>query len=322
MSNDEKQKKREGRIDLHLHTTNSDGNNTPEEVLRLASCEGLKVIAFTDHNRFTFSEPFSYRNESSENRMHVIPGCEFSAEWNESEIHVIGIFPNGVNPKDFSEIFEDIYEGKKSYVAAILHQLREKGIYISQEDVTKKKRHGHYVGRHQIAEVMIEKGYAENMDDAFDRYIGNFCEDYLPSTNYIQFPSLEKIVRQIQASNGIPILAHPYGYSMAEHKIEALISDFKKAAGEIAAMEVFYEPYLKDDGRMMFLRHMAEKYDLLASVASDRHRDGQPFASTDGIELYEKIIQKISRKVNFHTDNTRMANQSRASMRSFQSYVG
>ena len=293
-----------GRIDLHLHTTNSDGDYTPDEVFRLAASEGLRVIALTDHNKFSLAEPRTievYQCESSEHwNLTMIPGCEFSVSypvpaWNgeTTEVHVIGLFPDGVAQDDFADIFADLDEGKKQYVLAILKQLSERGIDITLDEVEAAgKRTGHS-GRHKIADVLIQKGYAKDMDDAFDRHIGNFSPFYIPATRYIHYVPMDEVVMQIRASGGLPILAHPYGYALDEAEMERLISDFKAAAGSVAGMEVYYELYVRNQERMAFLKRMAEKYELLASVASDRHRAGQPFASTDGLDLYEKMLRAL-----------------------------
>lgn len=290
-----------GRIDLHLHTTNSDGDNTPDEVIRLATREGFRVIALTDHNKFSLTEPMTVEVSQCESPEHwdmtIIPGCEFSVSypvpaWNgeTTEIHVIGLFPDGADPDEFADIFADLDEEKQQYIRTILQQLNGRGIDITLDEVeTAGQRTGHS-GRHKIADVLIQKGYAKDMDDAFDRHIGNFSLYYIPATRYIHYAPMDEVVRQIRASGGLPILAHLYGYALDESEMEQLIFDFKAAADSIAGMEVYYELYVKNPERMAFLRKMAEKYELLASVASDRHRVGQPFASTDALDLYEKML--------------------------------
>ena len=291
-----------GRVDFHLHTTNSDGENTPDEVIRLAAQEGLRVITLTDHNKFSFVKPVTVdvlRNEDFEHwNLTVLPGCEFSASYpiparngENTEIHIVGVFPDGVNPDEFVDIFANIHEGKQQYVLAILKQLNERGIEITLDEVEEASKRTGYSRRYKIADVLIQKGYAKDMDDAFDRHIGNFSPFYIPATKYIKYAPMGEVVRQIQKSGGLPILAHPYGYALDESEIERLILDFKAAAGRIAGMEVYYELYIKNQERMTFLKKMAEKYELFASVASDRHRTGQPFASTDGLDLYEKMIR-------------------------------
>ncbi len=183
MSSIQKYREGGGRIDLHLHTTNSDGDNTPDEVLRLAAREGLQVIALTDHNKFSLAEPITVGVSQCESSKHWdllrIPGCEFSVSypvpaWNgeTTEIHVIGLFPNGVDTDEFAGIFADLDEGKQQYVQVLLKQLNKRGIDITLDEVEAAgKRTGHS-GRHKIADVLILKGYTKDMDDASDRHRG------------------------------------------------------------------------------------------------------------------------------------------------------
>ena len=299
-----------GRIDLHLHTTNSDGDNTPDGVIRLAAQEELRVISLTDHNKFSFAESVTVdvaQCETSEQwKMTMIPGCEFSASypvpaWNgeTTEIHIIGLFPDGVDPGEFEDIFANLDKGKQQYVKAILKQMNERGIDITLDEVEAAGIRTGHTGRHKIADVLIQKGYARDMDDAFDRHIGNFSPFYIPATRYVDYAPMKEVVSRIRVAGGLPILAHPYGYAMDEAEMETLISDFKIAAGSYGGMEVYYELYVRNQERMTFLKKMAAKYGLLVSVASDRHRGGQAFASTDGLDLYEKMLETL------HSDRKR-----------------
>lgn len=286
-------------IDLHIHSVNSDGDNTIEELIQLAHQEALRVIAITDHNMFSITEQLHIGN------LTVIPAAEFSATYgvagkDTTEIHIIGLFPDGVNPDDFFEIFKDIDKGKMAYVKAVLKSLEGRGIEITLEEVNHVKYDCKFAGRYQISKVMVNKGYTQSIEDSMDNYIGNFSPYYIPSSKYINYASLNTIVQQIRKSGGIPILAHPYGYALNEAEIEQLIIDFKKVAGALAGMEVYYERYLQEKSQVNFLRKMQKKYNLLASASSDRHRVEQPFASAGDIKLFEDMIAayKNNRKSN------------------------
>lgn len=280
-------------IDLHLHTTNSDGEEAPETVIQKAKETGHTWIAITDHNRFTFTEP------QERDGITVLPGNEFSATYyvpawkRTTEIHIVGIFPNGVKEEEFEEIRSEIGKGKEAYVAAILEDLKTRGIVITLEEVYAVERKSQYIGRHQIARILVDRGIEPDIDAAFDHQVGNFSPYYIPSTDYISFAPLDTIVKKIRACGGIPCLAHPFGYSMEETEIEQLIRDFKEAAGEVAAMEVYYEMYLEDSAKMDFLHKMQEKYQLLPSAASDRHRVDQPFTTVGGEKLLEAMMEAL-----------------------------
>lgn len=309
MTNNLEDVNQEGKlIDLHTHSTNSDGEQSPEEVLNCAKEAGLSAIAITDHNVFTYTKPFV------RDGVRVIPGIEFSTEyyvpaWEETtEIHVVGIFPDGVNVSEFDEIFSEIGDGKEAYICAILKDLATRNIHITMDEVIAAKSKGKHMGRHDIARVLVQKGIEKDIEAAFDHQIGNFSPYYIPSTRYIHYGSLKEIIHQIIASGGIPILAHPYGYSMDEQEIELLIKEFSwlvrqecsySAGGKgtlPAGMEVYYEKYLTDPERMKFLKDMQKRYGLLASAGGDRHREGQPFCTGGDYILLEKLCSTLKKR--------------------------
>lgn len=292
------------KMDFHLHTTNSDGEQNAEDVIKQAKQNGLSRIAITDHNTFTYTVPFMYEN------MMVLPGIELSAEyyvpaWGEStEIHIISIFPDGVNPEDFKELLSGIETGREEYVEAILKDLETRGIHITMDEVRNIEHSSKAIGRHEIAKVLVKKGLEKNIDAAFDHQIGNFSPYYISATRYIHYASMKDVVTQVINSGGLPILAHPYGYSMSEEEIEQLIIDFKSIAGlesrckgtksKMVGMEVYYERYLTDEHRMSFLKEMQEKYELFASAGSDRHREDQPFGSCGNYLMFEIMMQCLT----------------------------
>lgn len=293
IDNNEYNEKKKYLFDFHIHTSNSDGEESPDVVIEKAKAVGLSLIAITDHNRFTFTTCKEVEG------MLVIPGIEFSTEYyvptrNETtEIHIVGIFPAGVNESDFQDIFEGIGIGKEEYVAAILENLATRGIYITMKEVYGVERKCERVGRHQIAEILVQKGIEPDIDSAYDHQIGNFSPYYIPSTRYIHYAAMDSVIKKILECGGIPCLAHPYGYMFNEEEIEQLIKHFKEVAGEKAAMEVFYERYLLDSSRMYFLRKMQEKYKILASCGSDRHRPNQPFATGGNKKIIDDMLSVL-----------------------------
>lgn len=288
-----------GKVDFHLHSCNSDGENTVEEICNLASKQGLEVIAITDHNKLTLTNPL--RTDT----LLVVPGVEFSTTYKmdndiTKEIHIIGLFPDGVDTHAFDEIFKNIDVGKEAYVKAVLADLKGRGINISIDEVRAVTPKGKMPGRHQIGQVLINKGYSTSMEDAFDNHIGNFSPYYIPTTKYIKYAQLETVVKQIKRAHGIPILCHVYGYNFPlEIQIEELIKRFKQCAGDIAAIEVYYERYLNSTEKMEFLKSMAKKYHLLESAGSDRHYQYQNFASNGTMKLYHTMIEAQLKQYNF-----------------------
>ena len=286
-------------IDLHLHSDQSDGENSVKEIVDLAlNWEHLRVIALTDHNHFSLTN--KYIVGSNGHFLEILPGCEFSTTFTFSagrkeEIHVIGIFPQGVNPDVFTDLFAPIATGKQKYVEAILENLRKMGINLSMEKVMKEKRPTGYIGRFHIAELMVKLGYGSTVDEIMDKYIGNFSEHYLPATDYIQYALFQTVVKRILEHSGFPILAHPYSY----HKLNAdevidMIESFREISGGTGGLEVYYQHYTKE--QQDSLRKIAGRYDLVPSVASDRHRTEQPFANYGGYSFYKEMLVRLEKQ--------------------------
>lgn len=265
-------------VDLHIHTTRSDGTRTVEETVADAKRAGLHTIALTDHNQFALTEPECH------GELSLIPGAEFSTAYRTEagrilEVHVIGLFFRGV-PKELWHIFKKIPLQRKRYLDAIIAKLNHLGIDISYQKLLDCFPDSNQVGRRHIAELLVQKGYAESVTDAFDRLIGNRSPYWVDVTQYMRYMPLEMAVRTICGNGGFPILAHPYHYHCTDAEVERLIAEFKHLAGEHpAGMEVYYSKY--DLRQRKELLALSEKYGLYPSAASDRHCAEDPFEIGD-----------------------------------------
>lgn len=272
-------------IDLHLHTTNSDGTRTVSEVMQDAYNFGLRHIAITDHNQFAITEPVCFQ------KMEVIPGAEFSAAYRTEngrllEVHVVGLFFEGV-PKQIHDIFKRIPLQRKQYLDAIITRLNHLGIALSYEELCDDFPDSNQIGRRHIAELLVKKQYAESITDAFDRLIGNRSPYWVDSSIYMRYMPLEVCVRMICENGGFPILAHPYHYHCSEDEILTLVRIFKKYTNnEPAGLEVFYSKY--DENRRKQLAAIAKRFELFPSAASDRHAIKDRFERGE-----EKLLQNM-----------------------------
>lgn len=261
-------------IDLHIHTTSSDGTRTVEETIQDASKFGLCHIAITDHNQFAIMNPQNYQG------LEVIPGAEFSASYVTAagrllELHIVGLFFDGV-PKNLYHVFRKIPLQRKQYLDAIITKLNHLGIAISYEELLNDFPDSNQIGRRHIAEILVKKNYADSITDAFDRMIGNRSPYWVDSTKYIKYMPFEKCIRQICENGGFPILAHPYHYHCTDAEVLKIIRDFKQAAGKFAAgIEVYYLKY-GEEQRKTLLKY-AKDFGLCPSAASDRHAEKDHF---------------------------------------------
>lgn len=280
---------RAGGIDLHMHTTSSDGTRDVYETIQDAFGFGLSHIAITDHNQFALLQPEVYQG------MEIIPGTEFSASYITDagrllEVHVVGLFFQGI-PKQLRTIFNKIPLQRKQYLDAIITRLNHLGISISYEELLYRFPDSNQIGRRHIAEILMKKGYAESINDGFDRFIGNRSPYWVDSTKYIKYMPLKKCVEVICQNGGFPILAHPYHYHCTDEEVLKLVKDFKAFTEDYpAGMEVYYSKY--DKARRNTLLKMAKEMDLYPSAASDRHSEKDVFVRGE-----ESLLEKMKEAV-------------------------
>ena len=278
-------------IDLHIHTTSSDGTRTVDETIQDALSFGLAHIAITDHNQFAISEPVIYQG------LEIIPGSEFSTSYTTEsgrllEVHVVGLFFDGV-PKELRQIFKKIPLQRKQYLDAIITRLNHLGISISYEELVNTFPDSNQIGRRHIAEILVKKRYADSINDGFDRFIGNRSPYWVDSTKYMRYMPLKVCMEKICENGGFPILAHPHHYHCSDEEVLKLVEDFKKLAGDVpAGIEVYYSKY--DEERRRELLKIAERFGLYPSAASDRHAMKDPFERGEE-SLLESMKQAVKK---------------------------
>lgn len=283
------------RVDFHIHTTLSDGLNSPTEIIRSAYDSGMAAIGISDHNLFSLTECMQVGD--GEQKMIVHPECEFSTSYfvpergKNIEVHVIGFWEKKVVPEAFKDILHKSRQGKIEYIKTIVNQLQQLEIPICFEEVLKQCHKTSHLTRHTICKVIIEKGYAKTIDEAMDRFVGNWSPYYINPLEYISYSSIFEVVQRICETNGLPILCHPFGYNLTKDEIETLIETFTKISHGIGGIELYYEKYLNNPDFMKFLDRMSSKYNLFPSVASDKHRPDQPFATGADISCYKEMLR-------------------------------
>ncbi|PTX65046.1 hypothetical protein C8P63_101270 [Melghirimyces profundicolus] len=244
------------RLDLHVHTTASDGMFTPEAVVTMARKKGLRGLAITDHDTTAGVKEAKKRGE--ELGVEVIPGVEISTVARGQDIHVLGYY---VNPSDviFREKLKEQREARERRNEMLLKKLGELGISITMEEVrAKKKGRKTNIGRPHIAEVLVEKGVVGSMNEAFDRYLGK------DGAAYVTTPRIhpEEAVRLIRDSGGVPVLAHPGLYDDDELVL-------RLAQNGLSGIEVDHPDH--DDSMRSRYREMARRFGLLTTGGSDFH---------------------------------------------------
>lgn len=255
-------------VDLHLHTTASDGTMFPAELVKYAVEKGLSGIAITDHD--TVDGIAEALEEASNHDIEVIPGIEISVE-HKVEIHILGYFTKN-NYTNIIKVLRVMQEAREERNKKIIKKLNEFGFDIHYEEV-KNEAKGNIIGRPHIARVLKNKGYVSSMKDAFNKYLGRNGKAYFLRESKL---SPEKAIQEILKSGGVPVIAHPILLGFGRKELEKLIVEFKQFG--LKGIEVFYTENTTEQTSM--LKIIAEKYELIKTGGSDFHGDNK-----DGIEI-------------------------------------
>lgn len=250
-------------IDLHIHTTFSDGSNTPHEILELANKLQLKQIAITDHNNIAGAlDALKYIHNYS---FDFIIGTELSCEYNGKEVHLLGYF-NKSND-DFNAIKEFINNSEKSKKTAqleMIKKLNQKGFFITYDEVISEFVNT-TINRVHLSKILMKKGYVSSINEAFKLYLGEDKDCYVQRKN----PSLKQGVEAIHKCHGKAVLAHPFQYvkeDMEEFLKDALIL--------IDGIEAIHSDH--NDLQRKELIRIADKYNKIITGGSDYHGINKP----------------------------------------------
>lgn len=248
-------------IDLHCHSTVSDGRLTPAEVARLAHSNGCTMLALTDHDHT--GGLAEARAESEKLGMRFISGTEVSVTWRGRTIHIVGLDFNEHDEK-LQALLAEVRKGRLKRLEAIAEKLAKKGISGAYEGSLALAANPEMVSRTHIAEFLINAGHVRNKQQAFTKYLG----DGKSCAVRHQWAELADCVAAITGAGGIAVIAHPMRYGLSATAKRNLFEEFKALGG--AAIEVHSGNCDKNDRLNYAL--LAERYGFLASVGSDFHR--------------------------------------------------
>lgn len=257
-------------IDLHTHTSKSDGSYTPAELVDYAVEKNLAAVAITDHDSIEGLDEAVAHAASLRERglpsVEVVPGIEFSTKYENQDVHIVGLYIS-YTKKVFKNALCGFVDSRVNRNIKMCENLQGAGI-----DITYEKLQDMYpeavITRAHYASYLLENGYVKNRQDAFAKYLGDHTKYFVPREKVTPSQAVELILK----ADGIPVLAHPPLYHMGNDRLETLVS-FLKADG-LMGIEVFYSTYSNQDMRDM--RRLADKYDLLVSGGSDFHGANKP----------------------------------------------
>ena len=244
-------------IDLHTHSTASDGLLSPSELVKQARDAGLALIALTDHDSTNGLQDALAAGHA--NQLEIIPGIELNTEIPGAEVHVLGYFLDYQQP-DFQQTLQTLRDMRVTRAQRMVEKLQSLGINITWERV--RELAAGTVGRPHVAAALVEKGYAESVADAFNRYLYHGGPGYVPRYKLSPLDAC----RLIESVHGLPVLAHPAELP----DLDTLLASLAQAG--LAGLEVYYGNYSPET--VDRLRRLAEQYHLIPTGGSDYHGPG------------------------------------------------
>ncbi len=289
-------------VDLHVHSNKSDGSMTPTELVNYALEKGLSAFALTDHDTTDGIEEALKAAEGKP--IEVIPGIEFSSEYNGKDIHIVGLYID-YNSDFFKRRLTAFVNGRITRNKEMCKRLTEYGIPVTYEDLTSEFPDC-VITRAHYAKYLLNHGYTKSLKEAFERYIGDNAPCFVPRKKITPMRAVEIILK----AGGVPILAHPLLYGMSSARLDKLVCELKEIG--LAGLEAVYSTYSPSEERQM--RSLAAKYELCISGGSDFHGNAKPgldLATGYGkLFIPEEILTKIKEKyaeLKAHPENLKRA---------------
>lgn len=273
-------------IDLHVHSTASDGTLTPREVVKLAKESGLVAIALTDHDTIQGIEEAV--DEGNKLGIKVIPGIEISAEYLGGDIHILGLNVDYTS-KRFEEIVNICQNSREDRNRKMIKKMQEDGIDISEEKMYARFGDSSITRAH-FARYLVENGYVTHKDMAFAMYLEKGKKYYV---------SREKVTPQmaieiIKDAGGHPVLAHPLLYKLGKDRLMSLFDSVKKLGME--GIEGLYSLNTPSDDA--FLKKVADNYGFYLTGGSDFHGANKPNImigkGKGNLQVPEELLKNIT----------------------------
>jgi 3',5'-nucleoside bisphosphate phosphatase len=253
-------------IDLHSHTSESDGTYSPAELVSEAKAIGLEALAITDHD--TFAGYDLARPIAAEAGLDLVCGIELSTKFRGRSVHLLGYFPVTDPSLEFRSWITDLQESRRKRNLLMVDRLRSLGIDITYEEVRAKGRS--LAGRPHFARVLIEKGYVTSIQQAFEEYLDESGKAYVEREE----ADFTDAVQRIRSAGGVPSVAHPI--RLRTLPLDETIAEMRVRG--LQAIEVYHSDHKPE--RVKEYQALADRYALAATGGSDFHGGNKP-----GIQL-------------------------------------
>lgn len=250
-------------IDLHSHTTASDGTFSPAQLVDEARRVGVRTLGITDHDTFAgYDQALPLARDAG---LHLVCGIELSTKLHAHSVHLLGYFLNDQHPgaAGFRAWIRDLQESRRERNVRLVARLRELGLEITMEEA--EARGGGMTGRPHFARLLMEKGYVSNMQQAFDEYLDESAKGYVTRRE----PQFAEAAGRIRQAGGIASLAHPI--RLREDVAGALPG---LCADGLTAIEAYHSDHSPAETQLYL--QLAADHGLLVTGGSDFHGDAKP----------------------------------------------
>lgn len=273
-------------IDLHTHSTVSDGTETPAAVVRLALDAGCEGLAITDHDTLDHLPAATAAAEAAD--LHLVPGCEIScATQAPGSLHVLVYFVDATSP--LARRLGALQAARGDRNERIVDALRAHGIDVTLEEILTEAGDASSVGRPHVARVLVRKGVAGSMQEAFDRWLAKGRPAYAERERLTP----EEAVSLARASGAVTSLAHPYSLDLTPSALDEEVA--RLADIGLDAMECIYGRY--SPGERRELRELAARHGLAVTGGSDYHGDNNPDLAVGvgrgDLEVPEELLERL-----------------------------
>lgn len=269
-------------IDLHCHSTHSDGELCPEALVQRAAEKGVKVLSLTDHDTITGIDEAIMAADNV--GIKIVPGIELSCEWRGYGIHILGLNFSMERREIMLEAQESQADARVRRAKEIASRLMKKGLPDVFEDASSLASNA-VPGRPHFARALMATGAVSSESEAFKKYLGAGKAGDVKS----MWPELQQVVSWIIASGGSAVIAHPRKYNMTLTRLRELIVDFKSFGGD--GMEVIVSA--QKQGEIGMLSDLCGRFELSASLGSDFHSPRFPWIELGRIPCLPKSLTPV-----------------------------
>ncbi len=281
-------------VDLHIHSTASDGTLSPKEIIKTADKVGLRAIAIADHDTIEGSvEALEHQDSSS---VEIVPAIEISASFDYGAMHILGYLID-LEDVSFRQTVRVVQEARANRNLQIVKRLQDLGFDISYDEISEASGGGQ-VGRPHFAQVLVQKGVVQNIDEAFIKFLRKGRPAYVERCRLLPAEAMQTILR----AGGVPVLAHPFTLNAkTEGDLDRIVAGLKQAG--LKGLEVYYPAH--GPVRTAQYERLAHRHGLLITGGSDFHGAVKPeihigFGRGD-LRIPYRLVEELKRSASSST---------------------